>query len=59
MTTIERNRHNSIVMQIHTAIGQIRYGIDEPGYYERAATTLRNIAHLALGEAHALAPEVK
>jgi hypothetical protein len=57
MTTAERTRHNHIVMQIYTAIAQIRRDIDEPGYNEKAALTLRAIAQQALAEAGCLDPE--
>jgi hypothetical protein len=59
MNTLERNRHNGIVMQVYTAIAQVRRDIDEPGYNKKAASILREIGRLAYGEAHALDPEVK
>ena len=59
MTSTERQRHNAIIGGICILAGQIRYDIDQPGFAEAAAKTLREIGRLAYGEAHALHPEVK
>jgi hypothetical protein len=59
MTSQERQRHNAIVGGIYILIAQIRYDIDQPGYDQAAAKTLREIGRLAYGEAHALHPEHK
>jgi hypothetical protein len=54
MTSVERQRHNALVTRIYTLIAQIRYDIDLPGYEEKAAATMREIARLGQGEAQAL-----
>jgi hypothetical protein len=59
MTSAERQRHNAIVGGIYIKIAQVRHDIDLPGYNTMAAATLREIARLAMGEAHALDPQPK